>query len=58
MRHEARLPIVMNASDFRGLDDESARRQAELDLQAQALWNEHAGQRQNSEFERVVRTIR
>ena len=58
MRHEARLPIVMNASDFRALDDESARRQAELDLQAQAFWNEHAGQRQNSEFERVVRTIR
>ena len=54
MRREARLPIVTNASDFHKLEDVSAKRQAALDLRAQAVWNEYAGRRGQSEFERVV----
>lgn len=58
MRKEARLPIIMKASDFRQLEDESARKQADLDLQAQALWNCHAGLARQSEFEREAVQIR
>lgn len=54
MRKTARLPLVSKASDFRGLKDKGARAQARLDLQAQALWNYHAGLRGESEFQRPL----
>lgn len=58
MRKEAGLPVIMKASDFRQLEDETARQQANLDLQAQALWNYHAGLARQSEFEREAIQIR
>ena len=58
MRKEARLPVIMKASDFRQLEDETARQQADLDLQAQALWNYYAGLARQSEFEREAIQIR
>ncbi|HPX93824.1 MAG TPA: nucleotidyltransferase family protein [Bacillota bacterium] len=58
MRKEARLPVIMNASGFRQLKDPSAAKQAALDLQAQALWNYHAGLACHSEFERQILMVR
>ena len=58
MRKEARLPVIMGASDFRQLEDERGRQQADLDLQAQALWNYHAGLTRQSEFERQAVQVR
>ncbi|HHW94051.1 MAG TPA: nucleotidyltransferase family protein [Clostridiaceae bacterium] len=52
MRHTATLPVLMNASDYRSLKTESARRQAELDLYAQAWWNHHASLHDADEFKR------
>ena len=52
MRHTATLPVLMNASDVRSLETESARRQAKLDLYAQALWNHHASLHHADEFKR------
>ena len=51
MRREASLPVIMQASDFRQLKDETALAQASLDLQAQALWQLHAGQAGTSQFQ-------
>jgi predicted nucleotidyltransferase len=58
MRKEAHLPLILNASDFRQLEEESARRQAALDFQAQAVWNHLAGLDTASEFERQVLQVR
>ena len=52
MRHTATLPVLMNASDVRSLETESARRQAKLDLYAQALWNHYASLHHADEFKR------
>ncbi len=52
MRHTATLPVLMNASDYRSLKTESARRQAELDLYAQAWWNHFASLHDTDEFKR------
>lgn len=54
MRHTASLPIIVNTSDFRKLEDPSAIAQAKLDLHAQAVWNLHAGYPDRSEFMRDV----
>lgn len=54
MRHQASLPLIMQASDFRKLKDEKAQAQAKLDLQAQAVWNHHAGLADQSEFQRPL----
>ena len=50
MRHTATLPVLMNASDYRPLKTESARRQAELDLHTQAWWNHFASLHDTNEF--------
>jgi predicted nucleotidyltransferase len=52
MRHTSTLPVLMNASDVRSLETESARRQAKLDLYAQALWNHYASLHHADEFKR------
>ncbi len=52
MRHTATLPVLMNASDARSLDMESARRQAKLDFHAQACWNHFASLDDADEFKR------
>lgn len=54
MRRQASLPLIMQASDFRKLKGEKAQAQAKLDLQAQALWNHHAGLADQSEFHRPL----
>lgn len=58
MRKEAKLPVLTQASDFRRLEDPVAVRQAAFDLQAQALWNFHAGLSGESEFTREVLQLR
>lgn len=58
MRKEARLPLIVQASDFRKLKDPAAVRQAALDLRAQAIWNQAAGLGRQSEFQRTVRQVR
>lgn len=57
MRKTATLPVITQASQFRRLD-EKGRAQAALDLQAQALWNAHAGPPLESEFDRRVLRLR
>ena len=52
MRHTAALPVLMSASDARSLETESARRQAKLDLYAQAWWNHFASLHDVDEFKR------
>ncbi len=58
MRKLAQLPLIVKASDFRLLKEESAQAQARLDLFAQAFWNREAGLPRQSEFDRQVIRVR
>ena len=58
MRKLAQLPLIVKASDFRLLKEESALAQARLDLFAQAFWNREAGLPRQSEFDRQVIRVR
>ena len=53
MRHTSTLPVITIASQFHNLDSDIARRQAQLDLYAQSLWNALAGLNAADEIERI-----
>ncbi|NMA18091.1 MAG: nucleotidyltransferase family protein [Clostridiaceae bacterium] len=53
MRHTSELPVITIASQFKNLVSDEAKRQAQLDLFAQSLWNALAGLSCNGEIQRI-----
>ena len=53
MRQTSELPVITIASQFNKLVSDEAKRQAQLDLYAQALWNNLAGRIDADETERI-----